>query len=42
MLRKRVELYAPLVKAVEKIKEENLKKVEIPPADIVALDWIIE
>ena len=26
----------------EKIKEENLSKVEISPADILALDWIIE
>jgi len=26
----------------EKIKEENLSKVEIAPADILALDWIIE
>ena len=25
----------------EKIKEENLSKVEISPADILALDWII-
>ena len=27
---------------IEKLKEENLSKMEIAPADIVALEWIME
>ena len=37
------ELLATDVKLdVEKVKSENLSKVEVSPTDLIALDWLIE